>query len=286
MDFNENNATEAVLNSFSKIKDKRLKEIMSSIIFHLHEVVKEVEPTEEEWMKAIMFLTKTGQKCDDKRQEFILLSDVLGISALVDTINNRKTLDATESTVLGPFHVQNAPKKEMGENINYDGKGEPAFIFGMVKDIEGNPINGAEIDVWQANEDGFYDIQQPDVQPEMNLRGVFTTIEDGKYWFRSVKPKFYSIPTDGPVGDMIYATGRHPNRPAHLHYIVSAPGYKSVVTHVFVKGSEYLDSDAVFGVKDSLISEYILIDDEKKANELDFKSPFYELEFNFVLEKN
>ena len=174
----------------------------------------------------------------------------------------------------------------MGENINYDGKGEPAFIFGMVKDTEGNPIEGAEIDVWQANEDGFYDIQQPDVQPEMNLRGVFTTIEDGKYWFRSVKPKFYSIPTDGPVGDMIYATGRHPNRPAHLHYIVSAPGYKSVVTHVFVKGSEYLDSDAVFGVKDSLISEYILIDDEKKASELDFKSPFYELEFNFVLEKN
>ena len=284
--FSEEHSADVVKQQYENCKNLRLKKIMESAINHLHEFVKEVEPTHEEWMYMIDYLTKTGQKCDDKRQEFILLSDVLGISALVDTINNRKTLDATESTVLGPFHVQNAPKKEMGENINYDGKGEPAFIFGMVKDTEGNPINGAEIDVWQANEDGFYDIQQPDVQPEMNLRGVFTTIEDGKYWFRSVKPKFYSIPTDGPVGDMIYATGRHPNRPAHLHYIVSAPGYKSVVTHVFVKGSEYLDSDAVFGVKDSLISEYILINDEKKANELDFKSPFYELEFNFVLEKN
>ena len=152
-------------------------------------------------------------------------------------------------------------------------------------DTDGNPIDGAEIDVWQANEDGFYDIQQPDVQPEMNLRGIFSTKDDGKYWFKSVKPKFYSIPTDGPVGTMINATGRHPNRPAHLHYIVSAEGYKTVVTHVFVKGSEYLESDAVFGVKSSLISEYVLIEDEIKAKKIGFDTPYYELEFNFVLEK-
>ena len=283
--FSEEYSAEVVKQQYAKCKDIRLKKIMESAVTHLHEFVKEVEPTQEEWMYMIEYLTKTGQKCDDKRQEFILLSDVLGISALVDTINNRKTLNATESTVLGPFHVKNAPKKEMGDNINYDGKGEPAYIFGSVTDTDGNPIDGAEIDVWQANDDGFYDIQQPGVQPEMNLRGIFSTKDDGKYWFKSVKPKFYSIPTDGPVGTMISATGRHPNRPAHLHYIVSAAGYKSVVTHVFVKGSEYLDSDAVFGVKDSLISEYILIEDNIKAKKIGFETSYYELEFNFVLEK-
>ena len=283
--FSEEHSAEVVKQQYANCKDLRLKTIMESAVNHLHQFVKEVEPTQEEWMYMIEYLTKTGQKCDDKRQEFILLSDVLGISALVDTINNRKTLNATESTVLGPFHVKNAPKKQMGDNINYDGKGEPAYIFGSVKDTDDNPIDGAEIDVWQANDDGFYDIQQPDTQPEMNLRGIFTTKEDGKYWFKSVKPKFYSIPTDGPVGTMIYASGRHPNRPAHLHYIVSAEGYKPVVTHVFVKGSEYLDSDAVFGVKDSLISEYVLIEDDAKARNVGFEIPYYELEFNFVLEK-
>ena len=283
--FSEEFSAEVVKQQYANCKDIRLKTIMESAVTHLHEFVKEVEPTQEEWMYMIEYLTKTGQKCDDKRQEFILLSDVLGISALVDTINNRKTLNATESTVLGPFHVKNAPIKDMGDNINYDGKGEPAYIFGSVTDTDGNPIDGAEIDVWQANEDGFYDIQQPDVQPEMNLRGIFSTKDDGKYWFKSVKPKFYSIPTDGPVGTMINATGRHPNRPAHLHYIVSAEGYKAVVTHVFVKGSEYLDSDAVFGVKNSLISEYVLIEDEIKAKKIGFDTPYFELEFNFVLEK-
>tara|TARA_B100000686_G_C16719529_1_gene934073 strand:- start:141 stop:1010 length:870 start_codon:yes stop_codon:yes gene_type:complete len=283
--FSEEFSAEVVKQQYANCKDIRLKTIMESAVTHLHEFVKEVEPTQEEWMYMIEYLTKTGQKCDDKRQEFILLSDVLGISALVDTINNRKTLNATESTVLGPFHVKNAPIKDMGDNINYDGKGEPAYIFGSVTDTDGNPIDGAAIDVWQANDDGFYDIQQPGVQPEMNLRGIFSTKDDGKYWFKSVKPKFYSIPTDGPVGTMINATGRHPNRPAHLHYIVSAEGYKTVVTHVFVKGSEYLDSDAVFGVKSSLISEYILIEDDIKAKKIGFDTPYYELEFNFVLEK-
>jgi len=283
--FSEEFSAEVVKQQYANCKDIRLKTIMESAVTHLHEFVKEVEPTQEEWMYMIEYLTKTGQKCDDKRQEFILLSDVLGISALVDTINNRKTLNATESTVLGPFHVKNAPIKEMGDNINYDGKGEPAYIFGSVTDTDGNPIDGAAIDVWQANDDGFYDIQQPGVQPEMNLRGIFSTKDDGKYWFKSVKPKFYSIPTDGPVGKMIYATGRHPNRPAHLHYIVSAEGYKPIVTHVFVKGSEYLDSDAVFGVKDSLISEYVLIKDDFEARKVGLEIPYYELEFNFVLEK-
>ncbi len=282
--FSEEDSVEVVKEQYSNCKDLRLKSIMESAITHLHQFVKEVEPTQEEWLYLIEYLTKVGKKCDDKRQEFILLSDVLGISALVDSINNRKTLKATESTVLGPFHVKNAPKKEMGDNINYDGKGEPAFIFGNVKNTDGKPIKGASIDVWQANDDGFYDIQQPEVQPDMNLRGIFSTKEDGEYFFKSVKPKHYSIPTDGPVGKMLSSTGRHPFRPAHLHYIVSAKGYKSVVTHVFVKGSQYLDSDSVFGVKDSLISEYVLINDENKAKEKGMKNPYFELEFNFILE--
>jgi len=282
--FSEEDSAEVVKEQYSNCKDLRLKSIMESAITHLHQFVKEVEPTQEEWLYLIEYLTKVGKKCDDKRQEFILLSDVLGISALVDSINNRKTLKATESTVLGPFHVKNAPKKEMGDNINYDGKGEPAFIFGNVKNTDGKPIKGASIDVWQANDDGFYDIQQPEVQPDMNLRGIFSTKEDGEYSFKSVKPKHYSIPTDGPVGKMLSSTGRHPFRPAHLHYIVSAKGYKSVVTHVFVKGSQYLDSDSVFGVKDSLISEYVLINDENKAKEKGMKNPYFELEFNFILE--
>ena len=282
--FSEENSAEVVKEQYSNCKDLRLKSIMESAITHLHQFVKEVEPTQEEWLYLIEYLTKVGKKCDDKRQEFILLSDVLGISALVDSINNRKTLKATESTVLGPFHVKNAPKRKMGDNINYDGKGEPAFIFGNVKNTDGKPIKGASIDVWQANDDGFYDIQQPEVQPDMNLRGIFSTKEDGEYSFKSVKPKHYSIPTDGPVGKMLSSTGRHPFRPAHLHYIVSAKGYKSVVTHVFVKGSQYLDSDSVFGVKDSLISEYVLINDENKAKEKGMKNPYFELEFNFILE--
>ena len=282
--FSEEDSAEVVKEQYSNCIDLRLKSIMESAITHLHQFVKEVEPTQEEWLYLIEYLTKVGKKCDDKRQEFILLSDVLGISALVDSINNRKTLKATESTVLGPFHVKNAPKKEMGDNINYDGKGEPAFIFGNVKNTDGEPIKGASIDVWQANDDGFYDIQQPEVQPDMNLRGIFSTKEDGEYSFKSVKPKHYSIPTDGPVGKMLSSTGRHPFRPAHLHYIVSAKGYKSVVTHVFVKGSQYLDSDSVFGVKDSLISEYVLINDQNKAEEKGMKNPYFELEFNFILE--
>ena len=282
--FSEKNSTDVVKEQYSKCKDLRLKKIMESAITHLHQFVKEVEPSQKEWLYIIEYLTRVGKMCDDKRQEFILLSDVLGISALVDSINNRKTLQATESTVLGPFHVKNAPKKEMGENINFDGKGEPAFIFGNVNNTNGEPIKGALIDVWQANDDGFYDIQQPEVQPDMNLRGIFSTKEDGKYYFKSVKPKHYSIPTDGPVGEMLSSTGRHPFRPAHLHFIVSAKGYKTVVTHVFVKGSQYLDSDAVFGVKDSLISEYVLINDQNKAKEKGMKTPYFELEFNFILE--
>ena len=195
---------------------------MTSLVKHLHAFIKEVEPTNEEWMEGIQFLTKTGHMCTDWRQEFILLSDTLGVSMLVETINNRKPSGATETTVLGPFHVADAPRYPNGANICLDGKGEPIVITGRVTDTDGKPIKGALLDVWQANDDGFYDVQQKGIQPDMNLRGIFTTDADGRYWFRSVKPRFYPIPDDGTVGKMLKALGRHPYRPAHVHFIVGA----------------------------------------------------------------
>lgn len=254
--FTEENSEEAVINSFSADMEPRLREVMESAVKHLHGFVKDVEPTMDEWFQAIMYLTATGQMCDDKRQEWILTSDTLGVSMLVDAINHRRPDGATENTVLGPFHVGGAPEREMGDNICMDGKGAPCFVSGRITDEQGNPIAGARVDVWQTNDDGFYDVQQPDEQPDMNMRGLFTTSTDGSYNYTTVKPLPYSIPTDGPVGKMLGAMGRHGMRPAHIHYIVEAPGYETLVTHIFVSGDPYLDSDSVFGVKDSLIVDF------------------------------
>ena len=281
-DFNEQNATAAVLDRLSRCQDPRTKEIATAIIIHLHAVVREIEPTMEEWCEAIEFLTSTGQMCDAKRQEFILLSDTLGVSMLVDAINNRRPSGATESTVLGPFHVDGAPRRQMGDTISTDGKGEPVYISGHVRDEEGRPIEGAWLDVWQTSSDGFYDIQDAR-QPEMNLRGLFTTGEDGRYFFRTVKPSSYSIPTDGPVGRMLLALGRHPMRPAHIHFIAGAAGFEPVTTHVFVEGDEYLDSDAVFGVKQSLIIPFVRHDDAREAARLGVANPYYTAAYDFVL---
>ena len=283
-DFNENTATAAVIERMEGTKDARFKQIITSVVKHLHAVVREVEPTMDEWMAAIQFLTATGQMCDDKRQEFILLSDTLGVSMLVDAINNRKPSGATESTVLGPFHVAGAPPKKMGDTISLDGKGDPAYVSGRVVDEQHKPIGGALLDVWQTSSDGAYDIQDPN-QPEMNLRGLFTTGPDGRFFFRTVKPSSYPIPTDGPVGKMLIAMGRHPMRPAHIHFIVGAPGFEPVTTHVFVEGDEYLDSDAVFGVKDSLIEPFVRHDDPAEAKRLGLKNPFYTAEHDFALVK-
>ncbi len=201
---------------------------------------------------------------------------------LVDTINNDHS-GATENTVLGPFYVHNPPHYENGHNICLDGKGEPMVVRGRVLDTQGNPIAGAEVDAWQTNEDGFYDVQQKGVQPEMNLRGVFTTNEKGEYWFRSAKPRWYPIPGDGPAGDMLKAMGRDTIRAAHVHFIVRAKGYEDVVTHVFPPDCPYLDSDAVFGVKESLIGEFRRIEDRAEAERLGFRSPFWALDWDFNL---
>ncbi len=281
-DFNEANATEAVLGLMGDDADPRLKEIMTSVVRHLHAVVREVEPTLEEWNAAIRFLTETGHKSDERRQEFILLSDTLGVSMLVDTIANRKPSGATQSTVLGPFHVSNTPRKAMGDNISLDRKGEPVFVEGFVRDADGRPIEGATLDIWQTSGNGLYDTQDPD-QPENNLRGLFTTGADGRYFFRSVRPMPYSVPTDGPVGRMLLALGRHPMRPAHIHVILAAPGFEPVTTHLFIEGDEYLDSDAVFGVKDSLIVDFVPHDDPQAAAMLGLDNPFHKVRHDFIL---
>ena len=266
------------------ISDPRLATIMESLTRHLHAFIKEVEPSLDEWLQGIEFLTATGHTCTEWRQEFILLSDVLGVSMLVDSINNRRPTGATESTILGPFYVKSTPNRANGESICLDGKGEPLLVRGHVRDSCGNAIPGAVIDIWQTNDDGFYDVQQKGIQPDMNMRGTFKADEDGAYWFRSVKPRYYPIPEDGPVGKLLKALGRHPNRPAHIHAIVTADGFDPVITHIFDPNCAYLREDAVFGVKESLIGDFREVADPARARTMGFaEDKFWEIEADFML---
>lgn len=266
----EENSAEVVNARIGAATDPRLRQVMSALVRHLHSFVKEVELTEAEWDTAIGFLTRTGQICTEARQEFILLSDALGVSMLVDAINHRQPEGATETTVFGPFHVEGAPERPMGANISLDGKGEICLFQGRVLDLDGNPIADATVDVWSDNEDGFYDVQQPGIQPPFNNRGVFRTGPDGRYAFRGIRPVSYPIPDDGPVGQMLGHLGRHPWRPAHMHFLISAPGRDRIITHIFVAGDAYLTSDAVFGVKPSLIVDFQPVDSPTEAWRADF----------------
>lgn len=268
--FTEAESTATVNSRMGAETDARLATVMESLVRHLHGFIKEVGLTQQEWDYAISFLTRTGQICSDERQEFILLSDVLGVSMLVDAVNNRRPAGATENTVFGPFHVENAPLRQMGDNISLDGKGESCLFEGRVLTLEGTPIEGAIVDVWSDNADGFYDVQQPGIQPKWNNRGRFVTGADGRYAFRGIKPVAYPIPDDGPVGQMLAHLGRHPYRPAHMHYLVTAPGYQRLVTHTFVGDDDYLASDAVFGVKDTLVAPYERTEDGETL----WRSPF------------
>lgn len=282
--FTEEGSAEAVVARMDPAKvDARLYDVMSKLIRHVHAFIKDAEPTFDEWMAGIRFLTETGKMCTDWRQEFILLSDILGVSMLVETINNRKPSGATETTVLGPFHVEGVGRKPHGANICLDGKGEPLIVRGRVTDTEGRPIAGAVLDVWQANDEGFYDVQQHGIQPEGNLRGLFEADPEGRYWFRSVKPHFYPIPDDGPVGKLLGAMGRHPYRPAHIHFIVGAPGFQTIITHIFTPDCPYLGSDAVFGVKEGLIRDFVQVTDPGRVAEAGFGGPYWETVCDFVL---
>jgi protocatechuate 3,4-dioxygenase beta subunit len=281
--YTEAELADAVIARMDKVKDPRFKQIMASLVKHLHAFAREVELTEAEWFEGIKFLTAVGQKCDDKRQEFILLSDVLGLSSLVDMINHRLPSGATASTVLGPFFVHGAPEFPFGADLTKGAKvkGEDTWVSGRVLSVDGKPVPGATIDVWQARANGVYDIQDPDSGFE--LRGRTRSDAEGRYAFHTFKPQFYGVPTDGPVGRILDQMGRHPMRPAHMHFIVEAPGYQQVVSHVFVKGDPYIDSDTVFAVKDSLIAEFKKVDSADEARKIGMPNPFLRLDWDFRL---
>ncbi len=254
--FNEKTITDAVIQRFSSATEPRIKEVCTSLVTHLHDFVRDVRPSYEEWEYAIDFLTRTGKICDGNRQEFILLSDTLGVSMLVDAVNNPTEGPVTQSTVLGPFFVEDADEFELGANIAGGMKGMPAYVSGAVSSEDGAPLVGATIDVWHSDDAGFYDVQQLEALGGNAGRGRFYADANGKFHFWTIKPTCYPVPTDGPVGEMLNAQGRHPWRPAHLHFMIQAPGHRKLVTHIFDRADKYLDSDAVFGVKDELVRDY------------------------------
>jgi hydroxyquinol 1,2-dioxygenase len=281
-DFDENNITAAVIDRFKNTPDPRLKEIITSLVQHLHDFVRDVEPTEAEWWKAIEYLTRTGQLCTDRRQEFILLSDTLGVSMLVDAINHRFAEGATETTVLGPFYIQNPPEASFGADIHGAAKGEPLYIDGSILSQDGKPVANAIVDVWHSDAEGFYDVQKTELD-EPTLRARFHSDAQGRFRFWTILPRYYPIPNDGTVGEMLQATARHPYRPAHVHFKIIADGHETLVTHLFVDGDQYLDSDAVFAVKNSLIRNFThqapgIAPDGRKM-----ETPWRKLHSDFVL---
>ena len=266
---NQHTITEAVLARHAQTADPRLKQIMTILVKHLHEFAREAHLTEEEWFKGIEFLTRCGHITDDKRQEFILLSDVLGLSMLTVAQNNDKPAGCTEATVFGPFHVEGAPHFELGDDIANGAHGQPCVVQGTIRGIGGEPVPGAQLDVWQSDEHGLYDVQHAGID-HAQARGILNADDAGRFVFRSILAVPYAIPHDGPVGDLLKATGRHPWRPAHLHFLIKAPGYETLITHVFRSDDPYLDSDAVFGVRQTLIAEWKPQPDGSYLVEYDF----------------
>jgi hydroxyquinol 1,2-dioxygenase len=269
INLNQDTITQAVVKSFEGTPDARLKEIMTSLVQHLHAFAREVKLTEEEWFKGIDFITRCGHITDDRRQEFILLSDVLGLSMLTVAMNNEKPAACTEATVFGPFHVDGAPEYDLGTDISNGATGTPCTVRGTVRGIDGKPVANAMLDVWQSDENGLYDVQKPEVSGAQ-ARGIVHTDAEGRYSFDSILAVPYPIPHDGPVGQMLEATGRHPWRPAHLHFLIKADGYETLITHIFRNNSDYIDSDAVFAVRSSLVCDWVEQPDGRYLVEYDF----------------
>jgi hydroxyquinol 1,2-dioxygenase len=265
----QDNITQAVIARFAATPDARLKEIMTSLVQHLHAFARDVKLSEAEWFQGIEFLTRVGRITTPQRQEFILLSDTLGLSMLTVAMNQDKPAGCTEATVFGPFYVEDAPCYELGEDVANGAPGVPCVVRGTVRGLAGEPVPGAEIHVWQADAEGKYDVQHEGLR-ESRARGVLHADGRGEYHFRSILAEAYPIPDDGPVGDLLKATKRHPWRPAHLHFMIQAPGYETLITHVFRNGDPYLDSDAVFGVRQSLIADWVKQPDGTYLVEYDF----------------
>jgi protocatechuate 3,4-dioxygenase beta subunit len=254
--FTEANSAEIFAQRLSSTKQKPLQQILTAVVQHLHALIREFRPSPEEWKSVIAFLTEVGHACDERRQEWVLLSDLLGASALVEEINSRRPKGATPNTVRGPFYRPDAPHYPLGASISLDGAGEPIEVRGLVRDLDGHPIAGAAIETWQANAQGFYENQQPDHQPEFNLRGIFRTDQQGRFHYRTIRPAGYGVPEDGPVGLLLKQAGYPLRRPAHLHFMVRAPGFDTIITHLYDGRDPHLGEDAIFGVKQELVTDF------------------------------
>lgn len=274
--------TQAALASFGQCDSPRFQQVAQSLVKHLHAFIQEVALTEEEWAQGIDFLTRVGHITTEQRQEFILLSDVLGASMLVIGVNHPQSLDVTESTVFGPFFVNHSPLYQNGDDIANGAPGEPCYMSGVVRSLSGEPIPQARLDVWQADEDGRYDVQYEEL-PAARGRGRLHADHDGRYYFWSIRPAAYPIPNDGPVGELLSAANRSPMRPAHVHFMITAPGYHPLITHVFAEGDPYLDTDAVFGVKSSLIAPFTRHEPGSAPDGRRMDTPYFTMRYDFTL---
>ncbi len=279
----EENITDLAAQRWATARDPRLAELMTALVRHLHAFAREVRLTEAEWMAAIQWLNRTGQISDEKREEFILTSDVLGLSMLVVQMNHALDPRATPATVLGPFHIEGSPELAYGADMSQGLPGTPLFISGVVTDLDGAPVPGAVLDLWQADNEGLYESQHADVD-EARLRAKYTTRADGSYCVRTVAPLGYTIPMDGPVGDLISQTEISHFRPAHVHFLINVPGYEPLITHLFEEGADYLDSDVVFGVKEQLVVRYEKRDPGPTPDGGTLEEPWFEARYDFVLQ--
>jgi hydroxyquinol 1,2-dioxygenase len=279
----EDNITDLAAERWATAKDPRLAELMTALVRHLHDFAREVRLTEAEWMAAIQWLNRAGQISDEKREEFILTSDVVGLSMLVVQMNHRLDPRATPATVLGPFHIEGSPELEYGADMSQGLPGTPLVLLGTVKDLDGNPVPGAVLDLWQADNEGLYESQHADVD-EARLRAKYTTREDGSYCVRTVAPFGYTIPMDGPVGELISQTEISHFRPAHVHFLINVPGFEPLITHLFEEGADYLDSDVVFGVKEELVVRYEKREPGQTPDGGTIDEPWFEARYDFVLQ--
>ena len=279
----EDNITELAAQRWSSAHDPRTAQVMAALVRHLHAFAREVRLTEPEWMAAMRWLTETGQISDDKREEFILASDVLGLSMLVVQMNHAFDAKATPATVLGPFHIEGSPEKDFGGDMSDGLPGTPLYLTGTVRGLDGAPVGGAILDVWQADEDGAYESQIPGID-EARLRAKYATRPDGSYCLRTIAPKGYSIPMDGPVGALIRGTDISHFRPAHVHFLINAAGYEPLITHLFQEGAEYLDSDVVFGTKQELVVAFEPRDPGPTPDGGESAEPWLEARYDFVLQ--
>jgi hydroxyquinol 1,2-dioxygenase len=284
-DLDEFNITDAVIERMNDAQSPRTKEVLGALVRHLHAFAREIALTEKEWAYGVDFVTRAGHMSSPERQEVILLSDTLGLSTLVTQMNHRSSRDETEQTVLGPFHREHAVQYELGSNISDGIDGPPCFVDVTVRSPEGEPMRSAVVDVWHSDNEGFYDVAREEWGGAMRMRGVFRPDANGRVHFRTIVPASYPVPVDGPVGELLKASARHPMRPAHVHFVIAAPGYDRLVTHLFVKDDQYLDSDAVFGVRNALIAEFVRHEAGTAPDGSAIDTPYYTLQYDFVLRR-